>query len=126
MLSFSDRLEAMYVWKLNSPNSNRIEVSQFPRVEYFPDIFNNVYKAEEYDIVCSKDDSNTFDKVKVKEFESILNRKVYTVEPMFILHNQTIIQGENNIENLECFFDKYVLDYYIRKGVIGKLWQSRK
>lgn len=68
--------------------SNRVNVVNINRPEYYPDEFNYLFDTNKYDLffpqVSSED--TCFDIIRNQAFEKILNRKVYVVKPKLTIH----------------------------------------
>lgn len=126
MLPLEIRLNAMNIFKFSYEHSKKINVVSFPRVEYFPSLFNSQYPSNIYDLVFSNDQTTKFDIIKIKQFQQILDREIALVNPNKIIHNKDIKNKIKEKGDLLLYFNKEVVNYYEKEEVLNDLWKLEK
>ncbi len=111
LLSINYRVNAFSEVIKNNPKlQGKVHLSVSCRPDANVALFNASYPEKFFDLVFPNDDTTQLDKSKICEFEKVFFRKVYGVNPDFILHNSQIEKYHTYEQNLDAVAYQYYKD----------------
>lgn len=111
-LTFEER-KLMIEKALRNAKIENVILTEVRRVEYFPSIFNERFRPDEYQLVFPELNSS-FDIRRNEVFEDILKRKIHLVKPELESHSS---DAKNKFDNM-VYMDDEIMEIYKRYGVI--------